>query len=191
MAAVTTVYFSGYGHTKRQAESIHEGILSVGGVEAEIVAISAEGELDDSAWTRLDASDAIVFGSPTYMGGPAWQFKKIADASSRRWFEMKWKDKLAGGFTNSSSMNGDKFNTIAYFVTLAMQHGMLWIGTGMMPANAKSSGRSDVNYLGGSTGAYAQSPADASVEESPDPGDLETARLYGIRIAKMALRLGK
>ncbi|WP_175564229.1 flavodoxin family protein, partial [Pseudomonas aeruginosa] len=31
-------------------------------------------------------ADAIVFGSPTYMGGPAWQFKKFADATSKPWF---------------------------------------------------------------------------------------------------------
>ncbi|HCE6610029.1 TPA: flavodoxin family protein [Pseudomonas aeruginosa] len=41
-------------------------------------------ELDEVA--RLVEADAIVFGSPTYMGGPAWQFKKFADATSKPWF---------------------------------------------------------------------------------------------------------
>ncbi|MDF5806735.1 NAD(P)H-dependent oxidoreductase [Pseudomonas aeruginosa] len=36
-------------------------------------------ELDEVA--RPVEADAIVFGSPTYMGGPAWQFKKFADAT--------------------------------------------------------------------------------------------------------------
>ena len=34
-------------------------------------------------WDRLKAADAIIFGSPTYMGSVSWQFKKFADASSR------------------------------------------------------------------------------------------------------------
>ena len=56
----------------------------------------------------LGAADAIVYGSPTYMGGPAWQFKKFADASSKAWFGSAWKDKIGAGFTNSASVNGDK-----------------------------------------------------------------------------------
>ena len=48
------------------------------------------------------------------MGMVSWQFKKFADASSKRWFNMDWKDKIAAGFTNSGSMNGDKGMTISY-----------------------------------------------------------------------------
>ena len=63
------------------------------------------------------------------MGGPAWQFKKFADASSRPWLSQAWRNKLAAGFTNSASVNGDKFSTIEYFWTLSQQHGQIWIGT--------------------------------------------------------------
>ena len=37
-------------------------------------------------WETLAAADAIIFGSPTYMGGASWQFKKFADASSKVWY---------------------------------------------------------------------------------------------------------
>ena len=67
-----------------------------------------------------------------------------------------------------------------------MQHGMLWIGTGMMPANSKAATRNDVNYLGSFSGLMAQSPSDSSPDEGPLPGDLETARLFGARIAQHA-----
>src|SRR5580704_18007780 len=43
------------------------------------------------------------------MGGPAWQFKKFADTSSKPWFSLAWNDKIAGGFINSGALNGDKF----------------------------------------------------------------------------------
>ena len=44
----------------------------------------------------------------------------------------------AAGFTNSVSLYGDKNCTLHDFMTLAMQHSMLWVGTGMMPANSKA-----------------------------------------------------
>ena len=105
------------------------------------------------------------------------------------WFGQQWKDKLAAGFTNSATLNGDKHATIASFITLAMQHSMLWAGTGMMPANSKAATRNDINYLGGFSGLLAQSPSDASPEEGPLPGDLETARQFGQRIATLATRV--
>jgi NAD(P)H dehydrogenase (quinone) len=85
-------------------------------------------------------------------------------------------------------MNGDKFNTITYLVTLAMQHGMIWAGTGMMPSNTKAATRNDLNFVGGFTGLLAQSPADASPEEAPPPGDLETAKTFGARVAAVTAR---
>ena len=47
-----------------------------------------------------------------------------------------------------------------------------------------------VAELGSFAGAMSQSPADSSPDEGPLPGDLETARLFGIRIAEQAIRLG-
>jgi NAD(P)H dehydrogenase (quinone) len=184
MSKIVIVYHSGYGHTKKLAEAVLAGTLD-GGADAKLVAV---GELDDAGWAELDTADAIVFGAPTYMGGPSADFKKFADASSKPWMSQKWKDKVAAGFTNSATMNGDKFSTIQYFVTLAMQHGMIWAGTGIMPANTKAATRNDLNFVGGSTGLLSQSPADATPEEAPPPGDLETAKVFGARIAAVTAR---
>ena len=184
MSRIVIAYHSGYGHTKKLAENVLVGLQGAG-AEARMIAVN---EIDDAGWAALDAADAIVFGAPTYMGGPSADFKKFADASSKAWFTQKWKDKIAAGFTNSATMNGDKFSTIQYFVTLAMQHGMVWTGTGMMPANTKAATRNDVNFVGGFTGLLAQSPADASPEEAPPAGDLETARAFGVRVAAVTDR---
>lgn len=188
MSHTVVVYHSGYGHTRKQAEAVHQGAASVAGASAELVEINAEGQLPETAWEQLEKADAIVFGSPTYMGGPSWQFKRFADASSKPWFGSKWKNKVAAGFTNSASMNGDKLSTLHYMITLSMQQGMLWVGTGMMPANSKAATRNEVNWLGSFAGAMAQSPSDSSPEEGPPPGDLETARLFGARVAETAAR---
>ena len=188
MSHTVVVYHSGYGHTRKQAEAVCQGAASVSGASAELVEINAEGQLAEGAWEKLDAADAIVFGTPTYMGGPSWQFKRFADASSKAWFSSKWKNKIAAGFTNSASLNGDKVQTLNYLFALSMQQGMVWIGTGMMPANSKAAQRNDVNWLGAFSGAMAQSPSDSSPEEGPLPGDLETARLFGARVAETAAR---
>jgi NAD(P)H dehydrogenase (quinone) len=186
MAKVGIVYFSGYGHTKKQAEAVAEGASSVAGAGAQLFQIDQNGDLPESSFDALKGMDAIIYGSPTYMGGPAWQFKKFAEATSKLWYGQEWKDKVAGGFTNSASMNGDKFSTISYFFVLSQQHSQVWVGTGLMPSNKKEHGPDDTNWTAGFAGALAVSPSDASPEEAPRKGDLETARLLGARIAAYA-----
>lgn len=179
MTKVVVVFHSGYGHTVKQAEAIAKG------GQAEVVAIDQDGNISDQSWGILNAADAIIFGSPTYMGTVSWQFKKFADATSKVWYAQEWKDKIFGGFTNSATMNGDKHATLHFFFTLAMQHSGIWVGTGLMPSNKKSANRNDVNYVGSFTGAMMQTPSDATVEEI-NKGDLETARLYGERVRLIA-----
>jgi len=190
MSKVAIVYHSGYGHTKKQAEAVYAGALSATPT-VELIAIDAEGNISEAAWESLNQADAIVFGSPTYMGSVSWQFKKFADTSSKPWYSQAWKDKIAAGFTNSATMNGDKLSTIHYMFTLAMQHSMIWVGTGLMPSNSKAAQRNDINFVGSFSGAMAQSPSDSSPEEGPLPGDLETAKLFGKRVAETAAKLAK
>ncbi len=182
MASVVVIYHSGYGHTAKQAEAV------TAGAKADLITIDANGDITEADWEKLDAAKAIIFGSPTYMGSVSWQFKKFADASSKRWITQEWKNKIFAGFTNSASMNGDKFSTIQYLFTLAMQHSGVWVGTGLMPANTKAAKHGDVNFLGGFSGALMASPSDSSADEV-NKGDLETARLLGVRVAEFAAKV--
>ncbi len=182
MSKIVIVYHSGYGHTKKVAEAVAAGS---GGT---LLAIDAEGKLPEGGWEQLQAAKTIVFGSPTYMGSVSWQFKKFADASSKAWFTGEWKDKLAAGFTNSASMNGDKLSTLHYLFTLSQQHGMFWVGTGMMPSNSKAATRNDLNYVASSSGLMTTTPSDASVDEMV-PGDIATAQAFGQRVAAATAKL--
>ena len=179
MPKVAVVFHSGYGHTQRMAQAVAQG------ADAELLAIDAEGNLPAGGWETLAAADAIIFGSPTYMANVSWQFKKFADASSKPWYIQAWKDKLAAGFTNSAGINGDKLATLNAMFALAMQHSMIWVSQGLMPSNTKASTRNDINNLVSYSGAMAQSPSDASAADM-SPGDLETARLFGQRVADVA-----
>jgi len=187
MTKIAIIYHSGYGHTKKLAEAVLSGAKQS---KAECHLISVN-DVKDETWALLASMDGIIFGSPTYMGGVAADFKKFADASSKPWFKQEWKDKIAAGFTNSSSMNGDKSSSLQYMWTLSQQHSMIWVGTGMMPSNSKAAKRNDINYLGAFSGLMAQSPSDSTPEEGPLPGDLETAKLFGLRVATVTQQFVK
>ena len=175
MSKVVVIYHSGYGHTQRMAQSVAKG------ADAELLEISAEGNLPDGGWETLAAADAIIMGSPTYMGSVSWQFKKFADATSKKWFTSAWKDKVAGGFTCSASPSGDKLSTLQYFITLAMQQGMIWVG---QPALNNGT----INRIGSNSGVMAQVGAQDPANAIPQ-GDLDTAAAYGKRVAEVAAKL--
>jgi NAD(P)H dehydrogenase (quinone) len=185
MTRIAIIYHSGYGHTKVQAEAVHRGAQRVPGVAARLIAV----EDHEQHWDALDEADAIILGAPTYMAGPSAPFKAFLDATSSRWAEQRWKNKLAAGFTNSAGMNGDKLATLQQLALFAMQHGMVWVGLGLLPGNHTSKGSpDDLNRLAGFLGAMAQSNADAPPDVAPPASDRATAEYLGQRVAEAARR---
>lgn len=183
MSKIAVVYHSGYGHTAAIAKAVARG-ASLDGVEAALIPVSAI----DQHWDALKMADAIIFGTPTYMGGVSAPFKTFMDASSQAWATQDWKDKIAAGFTHSASQGGDKFNTVTQLFTFAMQHGMIWTGLGLLPGNNSSKGSvNDLNRLGSSTGALTQSAADQGADAIPD-SDIRTAMHLGRRVALVTLQ---
>lgn len=186
---VCIVYHSGFGHTARQSEAVAEGVQRVAEVGCISIPVADLEDSESDAWTALDAADAIIFGCPTYMGSLSADMKKFMETTSDRWQEQKWADKLAAGFTNSGSRNGDKHNTLMSLLTFAAQHGMTWINLNQLPGNNHSGGsESDLNRLGASLGAMAQSNVDEGPDVAPPESDLETGRLLGQRVAECVLR---
>ncbi len=180
---VAVVYHSGYGHTQKQAEAVAEGVTA-GGAQVLLVPV-AEAEAQIEA---LNAADAIVVGSPTYMGSVSGPFKTWMDTTSKVW--GKWNGKLAAGFTNSASQSGDKLNTLMQLSVFAAQHGMVWVSLGLMPGNNNSKGSvNDINRLGSFLGAMAQSNADEGPDKGPIASDLETAKHLGQRVATLTAQL--
>src|SRR3546814_17235293 len=79
--AIAVVYHSGFGHTEKQAQAVAEGAAAVAGARAILVPVAeAEARIEE-----LNAADAIVFGTPTYMGGVSGPFKTFMDATSKVW----------------------------------------------------------------------------------------------------------
>jgi multimeric flavodoxin WrbA len=177
MTSIAIVYHSITGTTRQLAEALRQGVIATGAsctLYAVLGTDIIEGRFVNAhVLAAIDEADAIVFGSPTFMGGPSAQFKAFADASSDRWERQAWQGKLAAGFTTGSNLNGDQTSTLQYFTIFAAQHGMLWLGLNI-PGGSDTQNR---NRLGVQLGATA-----CTSTTGVDPVDLATAFHLGERI---------
>lgn len=148
----------------------------------------------------MDATDAIVFGCPIYMGNISAEMERFPDAAAGNRFPQSWRNKIAGAFTNSSSFSGDKLNTLVGLMIIALYHGMIDVGLRMLPAANRPDGMATLqgppatritdggSFLGPMAAGFQVAPADA-----PSIGDLEAAESYVRRIAEVAsqMKLGR
>ncbi len=191
MSKIAIIYHSQYGHTKLQAEAVLRGAQSVSTIHATLYTVEeATAQLD-----ILDSADAIIFGCPTYMGSMSAGMKLFIEVASKKWFTLAWKNKIAGAFTNSSSFSGDKLNTLLGLVINAMQHGMIFVGLGLMPSANKPEemeqntgpGVDAHNRVGSYIGPMATS-FQVDPPNAPCQGDIATAEIYGRRVAEVTLQ---
>ena len=188
MSKIAIVYHSGFGHTDVLARDVAQGVTDSGGV-ADLLRIDGLQADFGEFFDRIADADAIILGSPTYMGTVSAPMKAFMDASAKVYFTKAWKDKLGAAFTVSGSPSGDKLNTLTSLAIFAAQHGMLWIGTGQNPSNNddESAATEVENRLGSFIGAMAQAAND-SPDVTPKAGDRATARSLGRRVAQAAAR---
>lgn len=190
MTKIAVVYHSGYGHTAKVAEAVAEGARMAPGTQVSLYKAEALTEQD---WSALDAADGIIMGAPTYMGSLSAPFKAFMDASAGRWFNKSWHNKVAAGFTNSGSYSGDKLSSLIQLAIFAGQHGMIWVGQSELPTQVKGIEGPDsnqINRLGGMLGLMAQANNDDPAI-TPPKGDLETARIFGKRVATAAAQFAR
>lgn len=188
MSNIAIVYHSGYGHTEVIAKAVAEGVTRGGG-KPTLLKIEKADQDFAPFFEEIKKSDALIMGAPTYMGGLSAPFKAFIDASSKPWVKQEWKDKLAAGFTNSGNLHGDKFVSLTQLVTLAMQHGMLWVGPGL-PRDLKFpvGDPNQPNRVGSWLGVMTQADQ-ASPDVTPPEGDKEFGRILGERVAQFAKKL--
>lgn len=171
-------YFSGSGHTTRLARAVACGMDGARLVDVE--------RMTRTDWEALDAAPAIVFGAPTYMGSVAARYALfIEEASDARWTQLAWKDKIAAGFTVGTYPSGDKLSTLIRLSIFAAQMGMIWVGAAEIGAPVDPA-RPGIDRDGSMLGLMARSDPDKSRMIAED--DLETARLFGMRVQAAARR---
>ncbi|MGY3571593.1 flavodoxin family protein [Vibrio paucivorans] len=185
MAKIAIVYFTQTDITGQIARAIAAGIEKQGDTEVFSHRIDGK-EIVEGRFTNteileaLTECDAIIFGSPTYMGGVAAQFKAFADASSETWFYQKWASKVAAGFTSGGALNGDQSSTLQYIQTLANQHGMVWVGLDKIT----NTGEHGINRLGTQVGIVSQ-----GIDGEAHSSDIATAEYLGERVASLVNKL--
>lgn len=190
MPTVAIVYFSAQGHTHQIAEAVAEGAKGVSGTTVELIRLVGS-DITEGRWSnpavfaKCAGADAIVFGTPTYMGGYSAQMKAFIDAASAVWAKLGWKDKVAAAFTHSQGLSGDKQNTLTSLWVNAMQHGMLWVGLGEL---VEGTATDKVNRLSAYSGAMAQTDGG---QEKVNDGDRKTAVILGRRVAETAASWAK
>lgn len=176
---VAIPYFSGSGAITRTARLIAEAARGEGAA-AELIDVT---QMTPETWDILHAADAIAFGTPTYMGGPAAGFKAFMDDTGDTiWLDRLWADKLAAGFTAGVNTGGDKLSTLQALSVFAMQHGMVWIGQEVIgaPVFRENEG---LNLSGTFLGLAVNANTSGLTE-----GCEASARIFGERIARAALR---
>ncbi len=101
MAQILVAYASDHGHTKRAAEAISEGALTIRGttVRSRLVA-----EIDQDS--ILDA-DALVLGTPVHMGSMHWEMKRFIDERlSTLWTQDQMIGRVGGVFVTGGGLGG-------------------------------------------------------------------------------------
>lgn len=183
--SVVVAYQSGFGHTAFLAEAVAAGARSVGATVTPI----RLADVSDDDWQTLDAADAIIFGTATYMGNVSAAFQAFAEQTGRRCQEGTWSDKVAAGFTNSGCKSGDKLNSLVSLAVFAAQHHMHWVNLGLGPGwNHSRGSESELNRLGFWLGAAAATDVDANPDEV-HPSDVATCEHLGRRVAEVTRQL--
>ena len=186
MARVGIVFHSSTGYTRLLADAVAQGAATA----AEVRTLEVLGEhisegryANDELLAELDACDAIVLGTPTYMGAVSGQMKSFMDACLSRWYERAWSGKLGAAFTVSSTPSGDKLNALQDLFVFGMQMGMVWVGQDESPLSGSGSNR---------LGIYVGAAGQPDYEAKPPAlmaGDSSGGELLGARVARLADRL--
>jgi len=158
---ISIIYHSESGNTKKQADLIMEGAMTVPDIEVKNMSIDAV----DNVW--LEESQAVIFGSPTYEGTCSWQMKKFLDTP-----KIKYGGKLAGFFASQNWPGGGGADLAEItMIAAALVHGMLV-------------------YSGGIAKGYPPLHFGAVSHKSPTTDiDIERAKKLGENIASKAIEL--
>jgi NAD(P)H dehydrogenase (quinone) len=181
-ATISIVYHSNHGHTE-QAAKLLAAFIPSDQIEVQVVHVKEVSE----KWQLLHNSDTIVFGCPTLLGNVSAKFKEFMEETGTFWYKQLWRNKLAAAFTVSSTVCGDKSNTLQSIATFAAQHSMHWINLGILPRFLNDEQTDGQNRLSSYLGLMIQSD-NSQIRVAPfHSGDLLTLELFARRIMEVTM----
>lgn len=176
MTKVLIVYATDYGNTKKMAEAIAQGAMSVPDAQVE-VKLAEDTTADD-----LLSSDAIIVGSPVHMGSPDWRVKKFIDTvCSGLWIKDLLVGKVGavfttgGGFGNAGG--GCELTMLALLNNLA-ELGMVIVP---LPRNTPGYPTGGLQW-----GPNARSGAETGQPVGVTEAGLEAAKHHGANVSRVA-----
>jgi len=199
---VLIVYYSMYGHVRRMADAIAEGVREVPGVEVVLRripetlpeqelqamgAIEAQKSMADVPICTVDelaGADAIIFGTPTRFGNMCGQMRQFMDATGALWAKGALIGKVGSVFTSSATQHGGQESTILSFHTTLLHQGMVIIG---LPYSFQ--GQMRLDEVTGCSPYGASTIAGGKGERQPSENELAGARFQGRHVATLARKL--
>lgn len=157
---ISIIYHSVSGNTKKIAEKIAEGVQKVEGAEVKATSID---EIDKEF---LEASSAVIIGTPVYLGTFSWQLKKWLDT----YREVSLGGKLGAVFATENTFGGGADIAELAIVGQLLVKGLLVYSAGV------SQGQPSTHF------------GTVSIKDGDDV-QRERAVLFGERIAKKTKEL--
>jgi len=200
---ILVLYYSTYGHLRKMAEAIVEGIQTVDNAEAvlrrvpetlskEILekmgaleAQKAQADVPEATVEDLVDADAIIFGTPTRFGNMSGQMRQFLDATGQLWAEGSLVGKVGSVFTSSATQHGGQESTILTFHVTLLHHGMVVVG---LPYAFQ--GQMRIDEITGGSPYGASTIAGTGGERMPSENELAAARFQGNHVATIAAKLG-
>lgn len=181
-AGISIIYHSNNGHTA-QAAQLFAAFMQSNNTVIHLIHVN---DVSDN-WQSLHCSDTIVFGCPTLFGNVSAKFKEFMEVTGKFWYKQLWRNKLAAAFTVSSTVCGDKLNTLQSIAMFAAQHSMHWVNLGILPRFLNDEQTDGQNRLSSYLGLMIQSDNSQEYIAPFNPGDLLTLELFAKRIMEVTM----
>ncbi|MCV2402993.1 NAD(P)H:quinone oxidoreductase [Marinomonas sp. C2222] len=194
---ILILFYSRHGSIAEMAKHIARGVNKVAGIEAKIRQVPNVSDTTEIASPAIPDEGApyctleeladcsgLALGSPSYFGSMAAPLKHFIDQTSTLWLTGRLIDKPACGFTSASTLHGGQEQCLHSMITPLLHHGMIWMG---LPYKNKEL----ISTATGGTPYGASHLANDTQETSLSDEEQKLCEAQGIRIAEMALKLGK
>jgi len=201
---VLIVYYSMYGHIRKMAEAVAEGVREVPGAEAvlrrvpetlseealkKMGALEAQKALAHVPIATVDelaSADAVIFGTPTRFGNMCGQMRQFLDATGELWAKGSLVGKVGSVFASSATQHGGQESTILSFHTTLLHQGMIVVG---LPYSFQ--GQMRIDEITGGSPYGASTIAGGQGERMPSQNELAAARFQGKHVATIASKLAR
>jgi NAD(P)H dehydrogenase (quinone) len=178
MASVLIVFATDWGSTKKMAEAVAAGVEMVEGAQSTLK------PAEEATAEDVEASDALVLGSPVHMGSMDWRVKRFIDnVCGKLWMEDKLVGKAGAVFVTGSGYGNAGGG--GELTMLAMMNNLAELGLLLVPLPKNTPGYPKGGLQWGPYGRSMTEDLRPNEGGVPD-GRLEAARNHGANVARVA-----